>query len=161
MSNNNSDHEIPLELSQSLRNEGIVKKFVKDIKNNCVKLELNHKYDQININVPIGLIKSKKDGWILFTDKFRKDMRDFKIDPKHNLQVYSVLNNNSDLINKNDSKGDDDNYNYTDNGNEEENKQPKKRNITTFKYSKMEKVIFMNQYLLKTDYQFLSSIIIN
>jgi len=107
-SNNNSysntNYEIPLKLTENLEKEDIVQKFVIDIKNNCVKLELNHKYnDQISINVPIGIIRSKKDGWILFTSKFRKDMKDFGVDPKHNLQIYSVLNDNSDLINHSDN----------------------------------------------------------
>ena len=35
-----------------------------------------------------------------------------------------------------------------------ENDKPK-REITTFKYSQLGKVIYMNQYLLMTDYQFL------
>jgi len=107
-SNNNSysntNYEIPLKLTENLEKEDIVQKFVIDIKNNCVKLELNHKYnDQISINVPIGIIRSKKDGWILFTSKFRKDMKDFGVDPKHKLQIYSVLNDNSDLINHSDN----------------------------------------------------------
>ena len=96
--NNSNDYEIPLKLSQKLYDENIISKFVIDTRDNYVKLRLNSKYDPpINIDVPIDLLKEKK-GWMKFVDKFRKDMKDFGVDNKYNLWIYSTLNYNGDLI---------------------------------------------------------------
>ena len=79
---NNVNHfEISLVLTERLRNVGIIQKFVIDKRHKYVKLRLNSKYDPpINIDVPIDIIKGKNDGWIKFTDKFKKDLKDFRVD---------------------------------------------------------------------------------
>src|SRR5215213_6593451 len=93
--------EIPLQLSEKLKNEVIIQKFVIDKKDNYIKLRLNSKYDpSISIDVSIDVIK-EKNGWTKFTNKFRKDMKDFGVDNDHNLQIYSSLNENGSLIREN------------------------------------------------------------
>ena len=105
--NNVNNYEVPLELSERLKSEGIIQKFIIHKRDKSVKLRLNSKYDPpINIDVPIDIIKRKNDGWIKFTDKFRKDLKDFGVDEDHNLQIYSTLNYNSDLIRGIDDYGD-------------------------------------------------------
>lgn len=90
--------EIPLKLSKILEDSGIIKKFIVDKKDNYVKLRLNSKFDPpINIDVSLEII-GEKNGWIKFTDKFRKDIKDFGVDNEHNLWIYSALNENGDLI---------------------------------------------------------------
>ena len=122
MSNNNSNnnyysntnYEIPLKLSENLEKEGIIQKFVKDISDNSVKLELNSVYHPIvSIRVPLDIIKSETGGWTLFINKLKNELKDSGVDPNHITNIHSVLNDNFDLINYN-------NNNNTNDDDEEE-----------------------------------------
>ena len=95
----NNDNEIELKLSGALKKEGIIQKFVKDLKDNSVKLILNSIYKStVSISVPIDMIKSKKDGWKSFVNKFKNELENLKVEYEHILLIHSVLNSNSDLI---------------------------------------------------------------
>ena len=98
--NTNSDgYEIPLKLSESLEQEGIIQKFVKDIRDNSVKLVLNSVYHPIvSIRVPIDIIKSETGGWALFVETLRNELRNSGVNQNHILEIHITLNNNIDLI---------------------------------------------------------------
>ena len=71
--NNSDGYEIPLKLTENLEKEGIIQKFVKDIRDNSVKLVLNSVYHPIvSIRVPIDIITSETGGWTLFIDTLTK-----------------------------------------------------------------------------------------
>ena len=105
MSNNNNNYsntnyEIPLKLSENLEKEGIIQKFVKDIRDNSVKLVLNSVYHPIvSIRVPIDIITSETGGWTLFIDTLRNELKNSGVNNQnHILEIHITLNNNIDLI---------------------------------------------------------------
>ena len=90
------DNEIKLELSVTLKKERIIQKFVKDLKDNSVKLTLNNTYKPtVSISVPIDMIKSKKDGWKSFVTKFKNELENLQVEHGHILLIHSALNSNS------------------------------------------------------------------
>ena len=96
-----NDSEIDLELSETLQKEGIIKKFVKDLKDNSVKLILNTiDKPNVSISVPIDIIKTK-DGWKLFVNKFKNELENLRVEHGHILLIRITLNNNADLIGRN------------------------------------------------------------
>ena len=96
----NTNYEIPLKLSENLEKEGIIQKFVKDIRDNSVKLVLNSVYHPIvSIRVPIDIITSETGGWTLFIDTLRNELRNSGVNNQnHILEIHITLNNNIDLI---------------------------------------------------------------
>src|SRR5215208_5849186 len=96
----NTNYEIPLKLTDNLEKEGIIQKFVKDIKDNSVKLVLNSVYHPIvSIRVPIDIITSETGGWTLFIDTIRNELRNSGVNNQnHILEIHITLNNNIDLI---------------------------------------------------------------
>jgi hypothetical protein len=100
--NDYNNSEIVLNISKTLEKEGIIKKFIKDIKDNSVKLVLNSIYKPtVSISVPIDTITSKKDGWTLFVNKFKNKLEDLKVEYKHILLIQIALKNNYALIRNN------------------------------------------------------------
>ena len=96
----NTNYEIPLKLTENLEKEGIIQKFVKDIRDNSVKLVLNSVYHPIvSIRVPIDIITSETGGWTLFIDTLRNELRNSGVNNQnHILEIHITLNNNIDLI---------------------------------------------------------------
>ena len=97
---NNKDNqfEIPLKPSKVLEDSGIIKKFVIDPNDKFIKLRLNSKYNPIiSLDVSIEIIK-EKDGWTKFTNKFRTDLKPYKIDKDHENWIVSTITENGDLI---------------------------------------------------------------
>ena len=89
----NNDNEIELKLSDTLKKEGIIQKFVKDLKDNSVRLILNSKYQPtVSMSIQIDMIKSKKDGWKSFVSKFKNELENLKVDYEHILLIHSTLN---------------------------------------------------------------------
>ena len=70
MSNDNNNFEIDIIPNQKLENKKIVTKFIKNIKYNYIKLELNHKYTgKSPIILPVFNIKN----WSKFHDALDKE----------------------------------------------------------------------------------------
>jgi hypothetical protein len=91
-----NSHLIPLELSEELKKEEIVSKFVKDTRTNSVVLSLNHKYKQKTIVFPIPT--AKKIDWSVTTEKFAKKLRACKISPEHILMLEDVMQENFEIV---------------------------------------------------------------
>lgn len=64
---------IPLELSDELKQEGIVTRFDKDTRTGSLLLSLNHKYNKKNIIFPIP--STKKIDWATLLEKIAKRLR--------------------------------------------------------------------------------------
>jgi hypothetical protein len=99
-SNNENNFEIPLTLTDELKNSGIIQKFVKNTKQNYTELGLNSKYEECNMIFPTLIIRSKKDdqGWIEFKELVRKELRRYGISTEHINQILTVLTRNYKLI---------------------------------------------------------------
>ena len=96
--NNISNFEIPLKLPKVLEDSGIIKKFVIDPNDKFIKLRLNSKYNPIiSLDVSTKIIK-EKDGWTKFTNKFRTNLKPYKIDKDHENWIVSTINENGDRI---------------------------------------------------------------
>src|SRR5918994_726980 len=81
--NNNNQFEIPLELNKKLEDSGTIHKFVINSNDKFVKLRLASKYDPpIALDISLDIIK-EKDGWTKFTNKFRNELKPYKIDKDH------------------------------------------------------------------------------
>jgi hypothetical protein len=89
-------HLIPLELSEELKKEEIVTKFVKDNRTNSVVLSLNHKYKQRTIVFPIS--SAKKIDWAVTTEKFAKKLHACKISLEHILMLEDVMQVNFEIV---------------------------------------------------------------
>ena len=68
MTNNNNNFEIPLQISDRLKKENIIQKFVKNQKYKYVKIELNHKYEKSTVVITTD---NRKD-WIKFLELVKK-----------------------------------------------------------------------------------------
>ena len=92
---NNNFEEIDLELKVKLRNEGIVQRFVKNIKHNYLKIELNHKYEKNNVVVSTANIRD----WSKFHDTLKK-MLNFKgvYDQEHIRLILDTVDDNFELV---------------------------------------------------------------
>jgi hypothetical protein len=96
--NNSTNREIPLKLSKMLEESGTIQKFVIDPNDKYVKLRLNSKYNPvISLDVSTEVIK-EKDGWTKFTNKFRHELKPYKIDKDHENWIVSNVTDNGDLI---------------------------------------------------------------
>ncbi|HSF51977.1 MAG TPA: AAA family ATPase [Nitrososphaeraceae archaeon] len=95
---NNNQFEIPLKLSKILEESGTIQKFVIDPNDKYVKLRLNSKYNPvISLDVSTEVIK-EKDGWTRFTNKFRNELKPYKIDKNHENWIVSNVTDNGELI---------------------------------------------------------------
>jgi DNA replicative helicase MCM subunit Mcm2 (Cdc46/Mcm family) len=98
LSNNNSDHEIPLKLIKILEDSKTVQKFVIDPNDKYVKLRLNSKVNPpIAIDASTEVIK-KIDGWKKFINGFSSDLKLQKLENKYHVLIISTINENGDLI---------------------------------------------------------------
>ena len=87
--------EIPLELSDKLKSEGIIQKFVKNIKHNYIKIELNHKYEKSKVIVPTVNIRD----WFKFHESLKKMLnRKGVYDQKHVRLIQDAVDDNDELI---------------------------------------------------------------
>src|SRR5215204_1908152 len=87
--------EIPLELSDKLKSEGIIQKFVKNTKHNYIKIELNHKYEKNNVIVSTANIRD----WFKFHESFKKMLnRKGVYDQKHVRLIQNAIDDNDELI---------------------------------------------------------------
>ena len=94
----NNNFEIPLKLPKVLEDSGIIKKFVIDPTDKFIKLILNSIYNPIiPVDVSTEIIK-EKEGWTKFTNKFRTNLKPYKIDKDHENWIVSTINENGDLI---------------------------------------------------------------
>ena len=67
-STNDNDFEIPLQLDENLKSKGIIQRFVKNTKHNYIKIELNYKYEKINVIVSTVNIRD----WLKFHKSIKK-----------------------------------------------------------------------------------------
>src|SRR5918995_2369925 len=96
--NNNNQFEIPLELNKKLEDSGTIHKFVIDPNDKFVKLRLNSKYNPpIALDISLDIIK-EKDGWTKFTNKFRNELKPYKIDKDHENWIVSTITEHGILI---------------------------------------------------------------
>jgi hypothetical protein len=91
-----NSHLIPLELSEELKKEEIVNKFVKDTRTNSLVLSLNHKYKQKTLVFPIPT--AKKIDWAAITEKFAKKLRACEISLEHKLMLEDVMQVNCEIV---------------------------------------------------------------
>jgi hypothetical protein len=132
MNSNNNSFEIDIIPNEKLENKQIVKEFVKNIKHNYIKLELNHKYTNTS---PIVLPTFSVKNWNKLHDALDKEFERKGIHDKDDIDaIHDTVDDNHERI-----AGINDYYNnYNDNSNEsKEAKEKPKREITTFKYSKL------------------------
>ncbi|HJT85073.1 MAG TPA: hypothetical protein VJ697_11370 [Nitrososphaeraceae archaeon] len=93
------DNEIDLELSETLENEGIIEKFIIDLRERSVKLILNRTYEPtVSISVSIDIIKNKKDGRKLLLNEFKNELKNLRVEHGHILLIQSTLNKNFELL---------------------------------------------------------------
>jgi hypothetical protein len=83
-------------LSEELKKEEIVSKFVKDTRTNSLVLSLNHKYKQKTIVFPIPT--ARKIDWSVATEKFAKKLRACKISPEHIMMLEDVMQVNFEIV---------------------------------------------------------------
>jgi hypothetical protein len=89
-------HLVPLELSEELKQAGIITKLVKDTRTNSVVLSLNHIYKQKTLIFPIP--PAKKIDWEATIDKITKSLRTNGISPEHILMIEDVLQTNYEKV---------------------------------------------------------------
>ena len=68
--NNNSTFEIPLILNYRLKNKGIIQKFVKNTKQNCIIIGLNHKYE----NNTVVILTNNVKNWTKFQEEVKNSL---------------------------------------------------------------------------------------
>lgn len=102
----NKNFEIPLFLSEQLKNTEIIKKFVKNKEENYLELEINHKYNDTNIKISTAMIKSKKEngGWNDFKELVRKELQRYQISKEHINLILTVITRNYKIISEIDNK---------------------------------------------------------
>ena len=93
--NHNISIVIPLQIGKKLLDEDIVQTFVKDTQTNSVILELNHKYEQTKVIVPI-----KIKNWLDIRKSFEEMLEEKGVSKEHILLLKNTLDNNFDLIKK-------------------------------------------------------------
>jgi hypothetical protein len=89
-------HLVPLELSEELKQAGIITKLVKDTRTNSVVLSLNHIYKQKTLIFPIPSVK--KIDWEGTIDKIAKSLRINGISPDHILMIEDILQTNYEKV---------------------------------------------------------------
>jgi hypothetical protein len=146
MSIDENNFEIDLDPGDKLRNEGIIQRFVKNIKHNYLKIELNHKYEKSNVIVSTANIKD----WSKFHESLRK-MLNLKgvYDQEHiRLILNAVDENHERIIENNDNFGNNQKqysttalqYHYNrEQGEQEDQSSKEKREIPIYKYSQLGK----------------------
>jgi len=123
--NNNNNFEIPLELSDKLKSEGIIQKFVKNTKHNYIKIELNHKYEKNTAVVSTNHVTN----WTKFHTLVEKELKYKGVyDIEHIRLIQNTIDDNHELILGITYD------NYDDNNNPGEKT---KRDVVVYKYSQM------------------------
>ncbi|HSF50579.1 MAG TPA: AAA family ATPase [Nitrososphaeraceae archaeon] len=86
---------INLELGKKLQDEEIINSFVKDKKTNCIKIELNHKYEYNTVIIPIN-----GNNWLKFLESVEKRLKDkgIGISNEHVRLIKNVLDDNHEII---------------------------------------------------------------
>jgi hypothetical protein len=125
----NNNFEIPLELSDKLKSEGIIRKFIKNKKHNYIKIELNHKYEKSIVVVPTNNVKN----WTKFHTTVEKALNDKGVYDKEDIRlIQNTIDDNHELILGITYDNYDDNYNNNLEG-------KTKREFVVYKYSQMGK----------------------
>ena len=93
-----SQNRINLNLSEPLRNSGIIHEFYIDSDEQYVKLRLNSKYNPpVSLDVELNIIN--KYGWEKFANKYRDIRRTYRnVSEEHKDWIYSDINTNGSLI---------------------------------------------------------------
>jgi hypothetical protein len=90
-----NNFEIPLELNDKLKSEGIIQKFVKNIKHNYIKIELNHKYEKSIVIVSTANLRD----WLKFHESLKKMLILKGVsDQEHIRLIQNAIDNNDELI---------------------------------------------------------------
>ena len=132
MSNDNNNFEIDIIPNQKLENKKIVTKFIKNIKHNYIKLDLNHKYTGIS---PIIISTSNIKNWSKFHDALDKEFERKGIHDKGDINaVHDTVDDNHERIAGINEYYSDDASSVE--GKVDENNQ-KIKEIAVYKYSKM------------------------
>jgi hypothetical protein len=91
-----NSHCIPLELSDELKQEEIVTRFVKDKRTNSLILSLNHKYKQKNLIFTIPAVK--KIDWTSTMAKIIKSFKANGISLEHIVMLEDVILTNYEIV---------------------------------------------------------------
>jgi hypothetical protein len=91
-----NSHLIPLELSEELKKEEIIQKFVKNNRINSLELSLNHKYKQKTLLFTIPA--AKKMDWTNFVGKISRSLQKSNITLEHIIMIEDVINSNHEII---------------------------------------------------------------
>jgi hypothetical protein len=94
--NTKNPHQVPLELSEELKQAGIITRLVKDTRTNSIVLSLNHIYKQKTLIFPIP--SAKKINWEVTIDKIAKSLRTNGVSPEHILMIEDVLQTNYEKV---------------------------------------------------------------
>ena len=105
--NTNNNFEIPLQLSNKLKDEGIIQKFVKNQKHKYIKIELNHKYEQSNVIITTVNIKN----WNKFLELVKKELKFKGIDDQHIRLIIEIFDENHELVSGINDNDEDNKYN--------------------------------------------------
>ena len=126
----NNNFEIPLELNDRLENKGIIQKFVKNKKYNCINIEFNHKYEKNTVIVLTNNVKN----WTKFQEEVKNSLNLKGVYDKEDIMlIQNTIDDNHELILGITYDNDDNNYN---NNLEEEKTE---REFVVYKYSHMGK----------------------
>ncbi len=91
-----NSHCIPLELSDDLKQEEIVTRFVKDKRTNSLILSLNHKYKQKNLVFTIPAVN--KIDWTSTMTKIIKSLKANGISLEHIVMLEDVIQTNYEIV---------------------------------------------------------------
>ena len=129
-STDNNNFEIPLELNDKLKSKGIIQKFVKNTKHNCIKIELNDKYEKSTVVISTNNVMN----WTKFHTLVEKALNYKGVYDEEDIRlIQNTIDDNHELILGITYDNDDNNYN---NNLEEEKTE---REFVVYKYSQMGK----------------------
>ena len=90
-----NNFEIPLELNDRLKSKGIIQKFVKDKKHNCIIIGLNHKYE----NNTIVILTNNVKNWTKFQEEVKNSLnRQGVYDEEDIILIQNAIDDNHELI---------------------------------------------------------------
>ena len=90
-----NNFEIPLELNDNLKSKGIIQKFVKDKKHNCIIIGLNHKYE----NNTIVILTNNVKNWTKFQEEVKNSLnRQGVYDEEDIILIQNAIDDNHELI---------------------------------------------------------------
>src|SRR5919199_6992228 len=89
---NTNNNLIPLELTEELREEGIIVSFVANKKTQCIATELNHIYDKKT------LVSSVYQDWIKTLNTFSAQASKKGLELRHITMLGDTLDNNYEKV---------------------------------------------------------------